>query len=200
MARRGSERADIVESVFRRASTATDEPAVSAPDDATAVGKGKATPRRRDAEARRRTSVITQGGSGGRGRGRQSREQIAARREALKRGDESVLPARDRGPARRFVRDFVDARRSPATYFMPVGLPIFLLSYTQIWVFQLLSYAVVLALFTDGVLITRRVRHEVAARFPKESTRGLGLYALTRAVQLRRLRIPGPRVSPGQKI
>lgn len=185
--------------MFRRASTATDERAVSAPDDAP-VGKGKATPRRRDAEARRRTSVINQGGRGGRGRGRESREQIAARREALKRGDESVLPARDRGPARRFVRDFVDARRSPATYFMPVGLPIFLLSYTQIWVFQLLSYAVVLALFTDGVLITRRVRREVATRFPKEPTRGLGLYALTRAVQLRRLRIPGPRVSPGQKI
>ena len=187
-----------MEGVFRRTSTATDERTATTPDDAAPVGKGKATPRRRDAEARRRTSVINQGGRGG--RGRESREQIAARREALKRGDESVLPARDRGPARRFVRDFVDARRSPATYFMPVGLPIFLLSYTQIWVFQLLSYAVVLALFTDGVLITRRVRGEVATRFPKESSKGLGLYALTRAVQLRRLRIPGPRVSPGQKI
>jgi hypothetical protein len=197
-----------VETVFRRPGTATDEAArtttsphgdtTTAPDD-TSAGKGKATPKRRDAQARRRSSVINQGGSG-RTRGRESREQIAARRAALKRGDESALPARDRGPVRRFVRDFVDARRSPATYFMPVGLPIFLLSYTAIWVFQLLSYLVILALITDGVLITRRIRREVAARFPKESTKGLGLYALTRAVQLRRLRIPGPRVSPGDKI
>lgn len=190
-----------METVFRRASTATDEVdnATAGLDNATPAGKGKATPRRRDAEARRRGSVVNQGGSG-RTRGRESREQIAARRAALKRGDESALPTRDRGPVRRFVRDFVDARRSPATYFMPVGLPIFLLSYTAIWVFQVLSYLVILALITDGVLITRRIRHEVATRFPKESTRGLGLYALTRAVQLRRLRIPGPRVSPGDKI
>lgn len=193
-------RADIVERVFRRASTATREAdnATSAPDDAAPGGKGKATPRRRDVEAQRRTSVISQGG--GRTRGRESREQIAARRAALKRGDESALPARDRGPARRFARDFVDARRSPATYFMPVGLPIFLLSYTGIWIFQLLSYLVILALILDGVLITRQVRREVATRLPKEPSRGLGLYALTRAIQLRRLRIPAPRVARGQKI
>ncbi len=122
----------------------------------------------------------------------------------MKRGDESALLPRDRGQARRFARDYVDSRRSIANYFMPVGLPVILLTYTGIPVFTLLGmltlWVFVVGIVVDSVIMTRRLRTEVARRFPKESTKGLGLYAITRAMQLRRLRIPKPRVARGAKI
>ena len=190
--------------MFRRSSNTATAPA---PADDPALrqlpsGKGKATPKRRDAEARNRTTVI---GAASRGRGgRQSREQVALRREALKRGDESALPARDRGPVRRYVRDYVDSRRSIASLFIPVGLPIILLSYTGIPLFQLLGivalWGFVLGVAVDSTLMTRNIRREVAVRFPGESTRGLGFYAATRAMQLRRMRLPKPRVAKGAKV
>lgn len=196
--------------VFRRSANLTPTPeqtadalARSKPD----PGKGKATPKRREAEARRRTSVIAQGsrGAGRSGRGgRESREQYALRRDAIKRGDESALPARDRGPVRRFVRDYVDSRRSIASLFMPVGLPIILLSYTGIPLFQLLGvialWVFVVGVVVDSAIMTRGIRREVTIRFPGESTKGLGFYAITRALQFRRVRLPAPRVSKGAKI
>lgn len=165
------------------------------------VGKGKATPKRREAQAMRRTSVIAQGGRGGR-RGRESREQYAMRRQAMLRGDESALPARDRGPARKFVRDYVDSRRTVVSLFLPIGFPIMVLSVmpgVQLYA-ELALWLFFVAIAADSVLMTRRVRREVAARLPGEPTRGLGLYAVTRAMQIRRLRMPKPRVSRGAKI
>jgi hypothetical protein len=195
--------------VFRRTSkvTAGQAGSVASDDPLTKPlpGKGKATPKRREAQARRRTTVIgqTAGGRGGR-QGRESREQYALRREALKRGDESALPARDRGPVRRYVRDYVDSRRSVASLFMPVGLPVILLSYTGIPILQLAGivalWAFVVGITADAVIMSRRIRREVTARFPGESTKGLGFYAITRAMQFRRIRVPAPRVSRGAKI
>jgi hypothetical protein len=196
--------------VFRRSSsgaagpkTVEDDRARRA-DAADAARKGKATPKRRDAQARRRTSVIAQGGGTTGRRSGESRGQYAQRREAIRRGDENALPARDRGPARRFARDVVDSRRNVASLFMPVGLPIILLSYTGIGIFQLLGivtlWAFVVGVGADSIVLTRKIRREVAVRFPGESTRGLGFYAITRALQFRRMRLPKPRVSRGARI
>jgi hypothetical protein len=171
------------------ASAATLEPA----------GKGKATPKRRDAEARRRTTVIEQAGSR---RGRESRGQYAARRAAMARGDESALPARDRGPARRFARDYVDSRRSVVGYFMPIGLPLLLLSMMpgSAPIATLLLWVFILGVVVDSVLMSHRLRNEIAKRFPGESARGIGMYAVSRASMVRRLRVPKPRVERGAKI
>jgi hypothetical protein len=188
----------------RREPTSTD----GATEAARATGnKGRATPKRKEAEARRRTSVVagaTRGsGKGGRA-GRPSREELALRREAMRRGDESALGPRDRGPARRFVRDYVDSRRNIAGLFLPVGVPIILLSYTGVPLLTLIGlttlWAFLVAVVVDAVLLTRRIRREVARRFPGESTKGLGLYALTRSTQFRRMRLPAPRVDRGDRI
>jgi hypothetical protein len=58
----------------------------------------------------------------------------------------------------------------------------------------------VLGVAVDSTLMTRNIRREVAVRFPGESTLGLGFYAATRAMQLRRMRLPKPRVAKGAKI
>ncbi len=185
--------------MFRRSSRV--EAPAEPVDDATskaqaAASKGHATPKRKVAEARNRTTVIAQ--SGGK-RGRQSREQLAARRQAFRRGDESALPARDRGPVRRWVRDFVDSRRSIISWFIPAALLILVLS-----PFGMLGAVVqvvfVVAVIIETTLMTRRIRAEVGQRFPGESTKGLGYYAFTRAMMFRRMRMPAPRVARGAKI
>ncbi|MBO0815981.1 MAG: DUF3043 domain-containing protein, partial [Actinobacteria bacterium] len=61
----------------------------------------------------------------------------------------------------------------------------------------LLVLAAVLVMAVEGVFIGRRVKTLAAQRLPGESTRGLGLYAAMRALQIRRLRVPKPRVGPG---
>jgi hypothetical protein len=176
-------------------------------------GKGKATPKRSQAEAARKTSVV--GGGGGRGgsrgaaagRGRSPRltpEQSRMRREAMRRGDDSALTARDRGPARRLARDYVDSRRSVVGLFIPIALPVILLGYSRVPILTLVAnfglYAFVLGSIVDSVLMTRGIRKQVAQRYPNESTKGLGLYAVMRAMQFRRLRMPGPRVARGGKV
>ena len=48
--------------------------------------------------------------------------------QALRAGDERHLPARDRGPVKKYARDLVDARRSVAEFFLPLALLIFVLT------------------------------------------------------------------------
>jgi hypothetical protein len=52
----------------------------------------------------------------------------------------------------------------------------------------------------EGYLIGRKVSRLAAERYPGESTRGLRMYAAMRALQIRQLRFPKPRVKPGATI
>lgn len=171
-----------------------DDDAAKAPG--ASASKGHATPKRSVAQARNRTTVIAQ--SGGK-RGRASREQLAARREAFRRGDESALPARDRGPVRRWVRDYVDARRSIISWFIPAALLILLLSPFGV-LGAVVQIVFVVAVVVETTLMTRSIRAQVRQRFPGESTKGLGYYAFSRAMMFRRMRMPKPRVERGAKI
>jgi hypothetical protein len=63
-----------------------------------------------------------------------------------------------------------------------------------------LVLALVLVIVVDGLLIRRSLRRLMAERLPGESARGLTMYAVMRALQIRRFRVPTPRVKPGDKI
>jgi hypothetical protein len=58
--------------------------------------------------------------------------------------------------------------------------------------------AVVIMAF-EGIFIGRRAKALAAERLPGESTRGLALYSAMRALQIRRLRVPKPRIKAGDK-
>ncbi len=60
-----------------------------------------------------------------------------------------------------------------------------------------LVLAAVLIMGVEGIFIGRRVKSLAAERLPGESTRGLALYSAMRALQIRKLRVPKPRVKPG---
>ncbi|MEY2629006.1 MAG: hypothetical protein RL066_822 [Actinomycetota bacterium] len=85
-------------------------------------GKGRPTPKRKEAESKRKVSslspVVTKEQK--RAAKLQARQDRVSSRAAYLRGDESALPTRDRGPARRYVRNYVDSRRSTGEYFLPI--------------------------------------------------------------------------------
>ena len=65
-------------------------------------------------------------------------------------------------------------------------------------------YAAVLLLLTDLFMLSRRLKADLKQRFPDGvatgETKGAVMYGVMRATQMRRLRLPKPKVSPGAKI
>ncbi|MGH3751192.1 MAG: DUF3043 domain-containing protein [Pseudonocardiaceae bacterium] len=193
----------------------TDEVAPDA-DDVThrahTAGKGRPTPSRREAEGRKRGPAPppprTQREALRRMRGskEERRTAAAARRERMMAGDEKYLLPRDRGPVKAYVRDLVDSRRNLAGLFMPLALLVIVAILVPSPVVQqyvsLVSMAMLVTMIVEGVLLGRIVNRRVRERFPDASGSrvSLGFYAMTRATQLRRLRVPKPRVSPGDPI
>jgi len=134
------------------------------------------------------------------------RENMTDRRERMMAGEEGYVLARDKGPERRYVRDVVDSRGNVLGLFMPLAFGLILLSFAsppQIAV--LLSYgmvALVPIMLIAGFLLGRRINKLVDQKFPKNTESGwrLGLYAASRASQLRRMRAPRPQVKRGDKV
>jgi hypothetical protein len=178
--------------------------------------KGRPTPKRREAEQKHHSlAPIKTKEEKKRARELAKASRIAAR-EAYMRGDESALPARDRGPARKFVRDYIDSRRSIGEYFLPIIFVVLILTMIpqevktnadglkEVPTTQLISiaimYSVLVISILDGVRLNRKIKKLVAERFPGTNLRGLGLYGWLRSTQMRKMRTPKPQIKPGTKI
>jgi len=168
--------------------------------------KNRPTPKRKDSEAKRAVSSLaptTSKESKKRDRDA-ARARRAASRIAYMRGDENALPARDRGPARRFVRNYVDSKRSVGEYFIPLIFVVLILSLFPIPAVQIVAiafmYSALIASGINGFILSRKIRAEVETRFPGTSTKGLGMYGWLRSTQMRRLRAPKPQVQLGDKL
>ena len=170
-------------------------------DEDTHGAKGKRTPTRKEAEAARKKAMkvpLTRKEQSK--RERDARAQIRERQQAaLKSGDEKYLPLRDRGPVRRFARDYIDRRRVVAEYLLPILVVSFVLtSIPSIAGFGLLAwFGITVLTVIDEFILIRRLKKEVARRFPGQSSKGLTLYVLLRSTQLRRWRLPKPQIARG---
>ncbi|CAB4555849.1 unannotated protein [freshwater metagenome] len=86
---------------------------------------------------------------------------------------------------------------------MPVIGLVLVLSLIPIGAFAVagivIMYSVLLFSVVDGFFLSRKIKAEVAKRFPDKSTKGLGLYGWLRSTQMRRMRAPKPQVSAGEK-
>ncbi len=170
------------------------------------AGKGRPTPKRKVSEAKRITSslapVVTKDQK--RAAKLAGRQDRIASRAAYMRGDENALPARDRGPERRFVRNYVDARRSIGEYFLPIIFLVLVLTLIPEASVQIgaiaIMYSVLMIAVVDGVFLSRRIRKLLGEKFPNSSTKGLGMYAWLRSTQMRRLRAPHPQLKVGDKV
>jgi hypothetical protein len=189
----------------RRTQTPTEEPPKSA-ETAKSAGKGRPTPKRRDAEKRNRqpiTAPRTRKEALRRTRERQAtdREKV---KEGMARGDERYMLKRDQGPVKKLARDYVDSRRTFGEFFMYIMIVIVLTTFAA--PFALRAYlqtfglpVMLVIIVAESFYIANRVKKLARERFPDESLQGAGMYAITRAMQIRRLRMPKPRLKPGQQ-
>ncbi|GAT81042.1 membrane protein [Streptomyces sp. F-3] len=167
--------------------------------------KGRPTPKRSEAQRRRRSVANTPmtRKEAARRRREERRAQLERQRQALATGDERYLPPRDKGPVRRFARDFIDARFNLAEFFLPLAVVILVLSMVRDPAVQavvmLLWLAVIVLIVLDWIVTGFRLRKALNERFPDQNKRGAVAYALMRSLQMRRLRLPKPQVKRGER-
>ncbi|MEU9334600.1 DUF3043 domain-containing protein [Streptomyces sp. NPDC048290] len=167
--------------------------------------KGRPTPKRSEARTQRRSVANTP--TTRKEASRRSREERRAalekQRKALAGGDERYLPARDKGPVRRFARDYIDSRFNVAEYFLPMAVVILVLSMVRVGQLQtialLLWLVVIVLIVLDSFVTGFRLKKRLAEKFPDDNKRGAVAYALMRSLQMRRLRLPKPQVKRGER-
>ena len=170
------------------------------------AGKGRPTPKRSEAERRRRQpySAPKDRKEASRVSRDRQRDDRTRRMEGLRRGEDWALPVRDRGPVKALARDYVDSRRRLSEFYMYGLLVLLVLLFIPNALVKsivpLLVLGSILVMLVEGLFIGRRIRGLAAERLPGESTRGIALYSAMRALQIRRLRMPKPRVDIGDTI
>jgi len=190
--------------LFRRSKSET-AAATTVPDEGTAKpgGKGRPTPTRKEAEAAARARARAPRTRKERAaQQRQARTESSRRvRQAMKEGDERYYLPRDQGPVRRFVRDYVDSRFSFLEIMIPIMLVTLVLGYSGNETLMATGNFVLLGMFlliiVDILTLRFRLRRELARRFPDESTKGTTFYAVSRAMQMKFMRLPKPQVKIG---
>jgi Flp pilus assembly protein TadB len=189
--------------VFRRSKPESAPAAVSVTEATSSAGKGRPTPTRKEAEAaaRARAKAALDPKASKRAQRQYRAERSREIRQGIKVGDERYLPARDQGPVKAFVRDYVDTRLNMAEFAIPLLFASLLFSTAGMpGAGAALMNALMIVVVFDCVLLRWRMRRELRRRFPDESLKGTTFYAYMRALQLRFLRLPKPRVKLGQPL
>lgn len=170
-------------------------------------GKGHATPKRKVAEAANRRPLVP---ADRKAAAKDARAQQRVERDrqyaAMQTGDERYLPAKDKGPKRKYIRTYVDARWNIGEFFLPIAIVMLLLNMALTSVSPnlaflglLLLYVFIIAMVIDAVIMWRRLRKRLIAKFGTDAVeRGLMMYSITRVFQIRRARLPKPQVKHGE--
>ncbi|MCZ0857461.1 DUF3043 domain-containing protein [Actinomyces israelii] len=191
----------------KRAAAPEPEPAVETP--VKSGGKGRATPKRRDAEARRLHPVVPTDRKAAKAQARAKQDEAWRRqREAMRTGDERYLPARDKGPVKRYIRDYVDARFSLGEAFMPLSILLIVVMIgiqtraPGVGLMLIMGlYAVFLLSIVDAVVCWWLLRRRLHAKFGEDRVKAQGTvfwYIFSRCFNLRRWRQPSPQVARRQ--
>ena len=189
--------------VFRRTREEVTTPPV---EESKPSGKGRPTPSRKEAEAAakarakpprtRRGQVAAQRANKG-----ESSQRV---RQGMRNGEEKYLLARDKGPVRRFIRDFVDSRFSFIELIIPLLVVTMVLGYsgndTLASFGNAILFGSILLVIVDMMMLRFRLRRQLGTRFPDESVKGTTYYAVTRAMQMKFMRLPKPQVKIGQEL
>jgi DUF3043 family protein len=176
-------------------------------------GKGRPTPKRREATGQRGPVVAPKTRKEAYARQKQQARQsrtarstpaqsltVQQRRALLRAGDESVLPRRDQGQTRKLARNWVDSHRMASNYLLLL-FPLMVLSYVIPYV-QFLVLLVFVLLIVEWNITGRRIRKLAIERFGKADggPMSIGFYAGSRAYLPRRWRLPAPQVEMGESI
>lgn len=168
------------------------------------TGKGRPTPTRKEREAANLRPLVS---SDRKAAGQASKAQVASERQrariGLANGEEKYLPARDKGPQRRFIRDYVDARFSVGEILIPVMFVVIILTFIQNPVFQVVSVYGLWIFFglavIDVLVAGQLIQSKLIKKYGREKLqRGNRWYTAMRALQLRLMRLPKPQVKRWQ--
>ena len=162
-------------------------------------GKGRPTPSRRNAQAANARPIVGSHDKEQRKQQRQAQNEARDRaRAGMMAGDERFLTQRDRGPQRRFVRDYVDARWNAGELLIPVMVIFLIVALFPGWVQVYGVFFVWAFLFVavvDAFILTFILKKKLAEKFGEENVQpGFKWYGAMRAMQFRMLRMPKPQV------
>jgi hypothetical protein len=168
------------------------------------LGKGRPTPKRKEAESARKQGItVPKDPKAARRAARErDREARAKSRAGLMAGDPAYFPRRDAGPVKAQVRDYIDRRRTVGEFFVPFAFVVLLMGLVNnptvqtavVYVWTSVLLLVVLDTILVGILLGRSLRKDYPA---KSDRKGAVSYGVLRALQLRRFRIPPPRIKAG---
>ena len=173
-------------------------PVDPADGEAGVVGKGHATPARKDREAANRRPIGVADRKEAKPRLReQERTERATAQAGYAAGDEKFLPLRDRGPQKKWVRDYVDARLSAGELLIPLMFLVIILLYVPFEAAQAYSTVAMIGFFglviVDSVYLAWRTQKRINEKFGARAEK-VRSYAVMRALQLRMMRLPKPKV------
>ncbi|WP_406022941.1 DUF3043 domain-containing protein [Nocardioides sp. NBC_00850] len=169
------------------------------------TGKGRPTPSRKEAEAARKARLKqprSRKEINAANRAQRS-EQGDKMRQAMKTGDERYLPLRDKGPVKRFIRDWIDARFTFAEIVLPVLIIALVVPYISLELAmysQLFTLVVMATVIINLIALRFLLRKELKRRFPDNDLKGTTYYAIMRSIQIRPLRLPKPQVKIGTQL
>lgn len=168
------------------------------------AGKGRATPSRAEQEAARRRPLVADTKEAKAA----ARAELAAKRDkariGMAAGEEKYLPVRDRGPQRRWVRDYVDSQWHLGEFVIPLMVLVIIVTFVNIPILQVYAmlglWGFIVLVVIDMVFTSWRTKRAVRAKFGEtRMEKGIGWYAAMRSLQMRMLRMPKPQVRRGQR-
>ena len=170
------------------------------------AGKGRPTPKRKEAQAQKLRPLVPKDSKEQRKRAKaRIRERENIEYEAMRTGDLQHMPKAERLPWRVYTRDYIDARFNIGEFFILVALVILIASVilTAVYpnpvvtlILMTVLYVYLFAIVIDVVVMWRKLKKLLIAKYGEQSVaKGMrtGSYAWSRAIQLRRWRLPKPR-------
>ncbi|MBF9692401.1 DUF3043 domain-containing protein [Bifidobacterium dentium] len=168
------------------------------------AGKGRPTPKRKDAQAQNLRPLVPKDRDASRKAAKaRMRERENAEYEAMQTGDVNHMPKAERLPWRIYIRDYVDARFNLGEFFIPVAFVILVVSIfvtykcpTLALPLMVLMYVYLFAVIIDIAIMWRKLKKKLIEKYGEKSVaRGMrsASYAWSRAIQIRRWRLPKPR-------
>lgn len=169
-----------------------------------AAGKGRATPKRKEREAANVRPLVLDQKADAKKRHAEAKKRRDREYEAMRTGDERGMPSNHAGRERRYVRDIIDARTTIGEFMLPISMIAFAVmmfagNYPRVTDVAALAFTVILvALVIESTVLIRSIKRRVIEKFGANKVPpGLTFYALTRILQVRRLRMPKPVVERG---
>lgn len=171
-----------------------------------ATGKGRATPSRKKQEAANHRPLVGEKSPEARKADKaRIREERLKARTGMAAGEEKYLGVRDRGPQRKFVRNYVDSKFTLGELVMPTLLLVILISAIDSYIVQLATlltmWVLFLAVAINAWIIGRGAAKALEEKYGASKVEGgIKWYAGMRTIQMRPMRLPKPQVKRGTKV